>query len=542
MTLLVPLTVRLGNEHITRAVSDVSFRKDAVGGLRSMSLSLKRGIDNLDPDLAPLTKVYIYDGRTAAPVAEGRLADSGRSAGSDGQSWEVVAFGPAQHASDIERPLIYTDRSMANIYPEYLASTEGSAGPGMQPLAQAKTGLLINFGDGMPINNNTVNFCRYADVANAGQKIALIASNWTCVRNDANFQFQVYTYTQGSSGEMIRAHALNGAGGANVVKVVGTDFPNGRNLVDFALIRVSGGAATVIGDDIWIHIDGTDGAPFVVRTLLHAKDGSEVTTGYTVGHVLAHEVVADLLGRVLPEFDGAGASIATNTAQINQMAYHDGVTAAQVLEDLMKIEPAYRWYATPDTTGNGYGFRWEPWPTSVRYEATLDDGGSFPLTAQNLYNKVVVKWQDSAGRERRRYETSVCPTLDNLGVVRQKVIDLGTEVGSDSLAATAAYTFLAEHNVPSNSGSISIARPIRDVISGRMVEPWEIEAGELIRVRGVESYPDSLNADSSDGQTVFRIFAVDYSSSDNTAKLELDTDPTDTAAVLAKLITARNRK
>jgi hypothetical protein len=55
-----------------------------------------------------------------------------------------------------------------------------------------------------------------------------------------------------------------------------------------------------------------------------------------------------------------------------------------------------------------------------------------------------------------------------------------------------------------------------------MVQPWEIRAGNLIRVRDVTPRIDSLNATDRNGVTVFRVYAVDYDASSNTATLELD--------------------
>ena len=75
-----------------------------------------------------------------------------------------------------------------------------------------------------------------------------------------------------------------------------------------------------------------------------------------------------------------------------------------------------------------------------------------------------------------------------------------------------------------------------------MVDPWEIEPGELIRVNGVESYADALNADDRDGVAVFRIWAMDYASDSNAATLELDTYPRNVYGALKRLIERRKPK
>lgn len=541
MTLPVPLSVRLGDTHITRAVSDVSWRKEAIGGLRSLSFSLNRDIANLDADLAPFTKVYVYDSRTAETLCEARLADSGRSAGTDGQAWEIVAFGPVQHASDDTRPLVYVDRDLGAW--RFLLTSVGSGaefGASTQPGVVSPTatvGLLASWADATPVNTNDTVAMRYGRLWEAGQKLGSLRYNWISgnVSSLAGWVHDVVFCTNGDwaaydlSGDV----AFSTAGGAETHNV-GTDFTNGRNTVD---IRTNwrGGASATTGDANW-HLVAWP----VVESLRLTSAGVEVTSGYT-GSVKAGEVVADLLGRMLPDFDGANASVDLGTFVIEQLVYPDGVTAEQVLEDLMRLEPSYRWVAGPDTTGNGYSFRWEQWPTSVRYEITLDDGGSFPITGQSLYNVVGVRWQDLRGDVRTTTRTKACEALDAKGLTRRAHIDLSSDVGTQAQAEQAGDTFLEQHNVPTNSGSLSVSRPIRDVISGRMVQPWEIEPGELVRVRGVESYPDALNADSSDGRAVFRIHAVDYNSAENRASLSLDTDPTDVASSLAKLLKERRR-
>ena len=224
------------------------------------------------------------------------------------------------------------------------------------------------------------------------------------------------------------------------------------------------------------------------------------------------------------------------------MAYPDGVSAREVLEDLMALEPAHYWTTGPDVTGNGYQFWWKTWPTSVRYEATLEDGGDFPTTTSEIYNNVLVRWYDRRGRSRTTPRTSACPILDDAGLTRQAILDVSNELGSISNAQRIGDNFLAAHKYPPNAGTLNVARPIRDLTTGRMVQPFEIEPGELIRVRGVESYPDSLNASSNDGQTVFRIWAMQYTADVNTAQLELDSYPRTTAQALAKLQRRRERK
>lgn len=539
MSLPVPLAVRVGDQHITRQVQSLGFRKEAIGGVRSITFSLARSLADLN-GLDPMAKVFVYDTRSGETKAEGRLTDSGRGATQNGPQWDCLAFGPAQRMSDITAPYIYIDRSVSDGWMlADVVHTEATIGAGSKPgdsTLAAPQGVVASFSPGVAVNTNSRTTLRYKRVYEAGQVLAAYQFNWTAVATTVAWRIEGATTTDGGAGEASYSATWNTAGGsANAL--VGTNFPAGRNMLDLR-IRYTGGAATTAGET-WGWFDSV-----IIRPQLMLKNGTlRAAADHLFSYILAHDVVEDLLGRWSPTFDRANAIVdQTGAFQIQQLAYPDGVNGVQVLEDLMAMNPTHRWYTTPDTTGGGYGFRWEPWPTTVRYEATLDDGGSFPLSAQDLYNAVSVRWTLPNGTIGAVRRTSACPILDKAGITRHTTIDLAGEAGSAANAAQAGDAFLAQHNVPSNSGTLTIARPIRDVIRGCDVMPWEIEAGELVRVRGVEAYTNAFNASTNDGVAVFRIFAVDYASDGNTAALSLDSDPHTTEDALVKLLTERTRR
>ncbi|WP_163168112.1 hypothetical protein [Arthrobacter sp. Alg241-R88] len=538
MSLAVPLTVTVGGVDITREIQSMSFRKEAIGGVRSIAFSLSRSLTDLN-GLDPLAKVVVSDGRNAMPIAEGRFSDSGRSADASGQRWDCVAFGPAQHASDITTPLIYVDTSLEGWVFHVIelsgagATFQASAAPGVTAGLQ---GLVAAWEDGTLVATNSAVSIRYSRIMDAGMKVARLAYNWGAGVTAAGWVLEAIYSTDGNwaGSDVGTPDAFNVAGGTRAAVVV-TNFANGRNVADIRT-RWNAGAATVTGSTTWVYT-----TPPQVEALRLNKSGVEVTTGYA-GFIYPHQIVEDLLGRLLPEFDGAGATVNQgSTFPITQMAYPDGVTATQVLEDLMGFAPAYRWYTLPSASDAGYRFAWEPWPAEVRYEATLDDGGSFPLSTQNVYNEVIVLWRDEAGRTRTTERTLACALLDKHSLIRKTMINLGSEAGTLAQAQAAGDNFLAAHNVPQNSGTLSVARPIRDVITGAMVNPWELEAGELVRVQGIEAYPDAFNASANDGLGVFRIHAVDYNAEENMATLALDSDPRETEDKLVALTNQRTR-
>lgn len=528
-----PLAVRVGDRHMTREVSAVQIRKEAVGGVKSISLRLARPLDRFDPNLIPLAKVKIFDARSAETVAEGRLTDFGRSASADGQQWDIVAFGPGQHPDDTTFPYLVVDSSLERFIRSQYCTKNASTQS--EERGEDSPSLVIAGEEGKTIATSWVGDMIGRQFLQAGMKLARVRFLHDSGLTSANYSLQLIT-RQGTGGGTTAATATATTAGGTLTAVVVTNFANGHDVVSVRAIRDTSSVAGA--ETHWFEFYEAR-----IRALLLNQDGTEITTGYTLNTVLAHEVVKDLLGRVLDQFDGVNATVDTGAAYtVDQLAYPDGVTAEQVLNDLMALEPAYRWTTGPDTSGNGYSFSWEPWPTTVRYEATLEDGGDFPASTQELFNKVTVRWRGPNGQTRTTVRTRACEILDAQGITQSTAIDAGDEIASVASAARLGDNFLLEHNVPANAGSITISRPILDRTLGRMVQPFEIEPGELIRVRGIESYRDALNASSNDGLTVFRIWNSTYTSDSNSAVLELDTWSRTTVNALRNLAKRRNRK
>jgi hypothetical protein len=535
VTLNVPLSVRLGNTHITREVSGVRFRKEAVGGVRNITLRLARPLDRFDPDIAAYMRIYLYDSRSAVTIAEARVSDLGRSAGTDGQQWDLVAFGPLQHASDITLPLIYIDQSLERWNLDDYKSAE-MANAEVSEASRNVKGHKHKPTLGQTVTTSFVSAANYLAIADAGMKLGSVITSWAAGLADSDYRATISTGVDSVGTETNAYDAAFATGTTNKTVVVTTDFSNGDNFASLNMVRQT--TSTTALTTHWLRWKSLK-----VRAMLCDGSGADVASGYTNAYVTATQVVKDLLGRALPQFDGANATVASSSYQIDQMAYPDGVTPAQVLDDLMAFEPAYYWTTTPsDPTTGLYGFVWKTWPTAVRYEVTLDDGGSFPTSAQELYNEVMVRWHGPWGAIHSDVFTGACPVLDAAGVTRRAIIDAGDEIASLANATQLGNNFLAEHKYPANAGSVTISRQIRDLTTGAMVDPHEIEPGELIRVLGVESYPDALNASSNDGQTVFRIWSMEYDSDSHSANLELDTYSRTTANAISRLITRRARR
>lgn len=541
MSIPIPLTVRMvtnqADRHVTRDLRDLSFRETAVGGWASAKFSFNRPLSLQPNELAYFSKVYVYDRRSGRTVWEGRLEDPGRSVGSDGQVWSLTAMGPAAHAQDIEVPLIYVDRDLQSWIP--VDTTVDSGGDAKAITVDAASlpvdpTFRMQWPNGSDLVTNSRVVQAYPLLRASGQRMARYDYSWSAGRTNSNLRIQSVTRDTGG-GANGRDDAFNTGGGGGAAKLITTDFANTRDWLELRILW--NGGTQSIGDDVtWAGFI----RPYVMATRYN-QSGTEQLLGsaYTAGTVLASEVVADLLGRLLSAYDGANSTIATTAFAIDQLAYPSAVTAARVFDDLMTFEPGYRWGAYESTASSAgrYRFEWTAWPSTVRYEADAGDGFEAPAEGDGLYNAVRVRWRDVAGQVQTTRRTSSVPELTAAGLTREGFVDLGSQVGSEANAVQVGDQFLAEHGTPPNGGRLTVARPIRDLSTGRLRQPWEIKAGELIRVRGVLPRVDSLNASTRDGATVMRVWSKEYTVGTGAATLELDSYSRSTARALANLQT-----
>lgn len=530
MSLTVPLSVRLstpkGDVHVTRDLHDLSFRTAVPGGFASATLALSRPLSIQPNEITEFGQVYIYDRRTGGTVWEGRLEDSGRSAGESGEVWQVTATGPAAHAQDSTVPIVYVDRRLdawaigaQSTSSVNIQTTDGDA-------------ILMQVSAGSTFVQNTSGLIVYHGVAYTGQALGRVHIPWTAGFGSSNVEIWFGTAIDNAATVSVDVDTASASGdlegsrgGANAI---GAD----HNSVRLRVTRVNGtGDLAVTNDLIWVSFNSPR-----VRALLKNASGTDITSGYTTDTVLASDVVSDLLGRLLPRYDGTNASVEGTSFEIDQFAYPDGASAQKILEDLMAIEPAYYWAAWETNPNTGkYRFEWRAWPTTVRYDASTADGFDSPASAAELYNAVSVRWRAGFGVSRTTRSTQTVPVLDAAGLTREAYIDLSDELGSDAIATRVGQEFLAEHGTVLNQGSLTVSRPVLDMDRGRYVMPWEIRPGALIRVSNVLPRIDSLNPTGRDGITVFKIAAVDFNASSATATLELDSYPLTVARAIAEL-------
>ncbi len=490
MSLPVPLSVRLvtslSDRHVTGDVRDLSFRSVVPGGFASCTVSLHRPLRFQPDEIAYFGGLVVYDRRNGQTVWEGRLDDPGRGAGADGEVWELAAVGGSAHAHDRTLPHIFVDTgtedwvegSLGARYVEVSAILSNDEPAIKFQVPQGTTWTQTHFGEVI-----------YRRLIDTGQRLARVVYDWDAGFTSVNNEVQMWLTT--------------GTGGTGIYPATAT-------------VSTAGGTPTV-------------------RPVLYDKSGSERTAAadYAANTVKAEEVVEDLLGRILTEYDGANATVETSTYGIDQLAYREAVDAAQIFADLLVFHPDNYWAAWERTSSGLYRFEWRQWPSTVRYEASAVDGFEAPGSAVDLYNYVSIRWVGAQGRVRHSRRTQTVPVLDDAGLIREGYIDLKFDAGSSANAIQAGDEFLAEHATPLTRGTLTVARPIFDRELGRMVDPWELRPGSLIRVRDVQASVDALNATARDGVSVFKVVSVSFSAADAAAVLELDDFEVTTARLLA---------
>lgn len=536
-SLPIPISVRLANSNadvlLVDEVRDVSFRSVVPGGFASATVTLSRSLTVESPDLALYTRMYIYDTRSGDTLWEGRIEDPGRSARADGEMFDVTAVGPSAHARDEYFPYLPIDTSV-NHYVKFGGSLK-SGSVHSETDSVDRPGVRTQFAAGALAGEDTYVAARTLRVYGAGLSLGSVRA--TAVGGaDATGTWSMDLYIYGpADAELAESNGLT-LTPTSYYAEVGTDFTAGQTMPFFRLTRT--GASATPGDDL-AHVFWRD---IVVRATMVDEEGTPLTD-YSATYVTSSQIIQDLIGSHTSQYDGRDAYIEVTSEQHTHFAYPEGTTVWDVLSDIMTLEGAYYWAAWETVPTSGlWRFEFRPWPTSVRYEASIIDGWTSPGSATDLYNKVIVTYVDPVGNDQVITRTSEVEALTQEGLTRTALIDLGSEIGTEDAAILAGDNYLAEHQYPSKNGRLTIARAVLDYDRGMMVEPWHIRPGGLIRVRGVSANPGALTAEGRDGSTVFRIVAVNFRASDGSMELELDSDAYSTSQAIAKLQTARNRR
>ncbi|OKI47312.1 hypothetical protein A6A27_10720 [Micromonospora sp. CB01531] len=527
--------MRLRDRDVTADARDLTFRWTDPGGYASCVVPLDRPLTMQPDEIAYYSPMTIYDRQSGAVVWDGRQEDPGRSA-RDGQVWELAGVGGQAHTRDRSFPIIYADRSIessawapADIQP---GQAKGGSQVGSPDATDARVAALRLYWDsGLAVKTNDRVATQYVRLRDTGQWVARVGADHREGVPSTQLQVQYVSRHGSFPGTDAALESDNWTTStASILQQIGVGGMDKHAAPELRLYN-PGGTATS-GDTYWTEFSNV----YVIGSR-YLKGGTEKLSGYA-STVLASDVVEDLLGRVLTQFDGANAIVTPTSLAIDQLAYPDGVTPDRILSDLLALEGGFTWRVWERGSTGKFRFEFVPVPSQVRYEADVVDGYDSQGSGDGLYNRVTVRWRDSSGKYRTIVRTATVPALDAVSLIRQGQLDLGDEVGSLSAAQAAGDRWLAERQYPANGGRLRIARPILDLLSGRMVMPWEVRPG-LIRVRGILPRPDALNGVSRDGVTIFRIVSSEYRASDGSATLELDSYARTTPRMIADLVRQR---
>lgn len=485
MTLPIRLVTGGRDQHVTSKARGLSFTKTAPGGHHSARVRLIVAQRDWS-DLGPADRLYIYDPRDGTTVWEGYTTNPTPTRSDTGEGYDLAALGGMTLASDDRRALVYIDqeqtwwrRNPSGAQPQS-ARTDWSTNP-----VSGLTGMMLGFQPGQPIGTGMLAEMGYYGFTESDMEFGAFYANGSDGTTDLGYEKRIawsppfastYNGNLNTAGTLINIYV-----GAGII-------PVGTTGLALELVR-TGGATNVADDDHWshYHLVKVLGRRRTQTGELVATDPSGPGGMIRNTHVLTHEVVADVVGRMLNQVDRAGASIdATSTVAIDQLAYRQPTTASNVFDDLMAQEPDFLWEIL-ESNGRGHRFAWRRWSTTARYEVPVRDwsarGGDVALA-----NRLTVSWTEAtaAGNDQPTPRSiTVVADVPRLGsrIVHAEPVTLPPGRGSLANAQRIGAELLAARADPPMAGTAVVRRPIVDRLTGRLVPPWRIEPGHLVRLR-----------------------------------------------------------
>lgn len=536
----VPLAVRLdgplGSTYITDRISDLRMRNTSPGGFASVELVLSRAMDA--SLLATFSDLLVFDAATGEQCGGGRLLDQGRMVDGARQVWAISALGEGLASmQDREEPYYLIDSGYEQWEQRSRNRRRLSVAPGVAPKGgNSDDALLMSVEDGNVSTGSSILAIHRGGII-TGQLLGGIGYTHDSGSSSASRYVRARAYSSDvTTFTTAREDTWSTTTSPRRTVVASTDFPSSRAVAAFNWYF--GGSDFTADDNTWSAIY----APRVSALRLDRARQPILGSAYANDFVRVDEAFIDLVARFCPRLDLANARIDSGTQDMDQLAWYDGITPLEVCEDLIAQEAGFTWHVWEQVAAASWRTEFITLPIDVRYEASIVDGYDAPSPTSEIYDRVNVRYKDAKGRDRNTVRTQTLPDLQAAGVTRSKTLDQGSEVRSATGSVQAAENFLAAHRSAPNGGVLTIARPIRDGLSGRWIPPWRIRSGELIRIRGIQATPDTFNTPGVNGLTVARIVAVTFSEVTGSAELELDVPTLTEQRALAKLMTARTRR
>jgi len=539
---LVPLAVRVKSNRYDGMLTGyihggVKCQKADPGGYKSASFILDQRLGFRSDMVQDYSRVYFYDKCTGKTMFEGDVSHPGKSVGDGGPLLEVQV--DVDRLNDWSGSRIFIDRDMQawKLTPTTTNGTSATTGPDLG--GSGEDALMLAFPNSFHVETNYRAEIYYGRIAEAGQVFGWFNYAWDCGLTNASWLIRSIS---GPTSTVVRSQGATTSGSGGSGAVWGGSIPDGDYNMWLQFIWTSGASNTGTTDVAWASL-----LRIICTAKLFAKDGTFKSAGSYNDYLKATDVVGDLLGDILADsFDGANAQVDTGSSyDIRHLAYPDGVTPMQILDDLTQFEPSCTYIVGPSRPGiDKYSFKWMARSTTVRYEAMVwIDEQTGGVQSVDQYNEVASRWTTPAGTSRVTVATQSIPEMTAAGRTRRFFQDLGDHADGDD-ANQANASVLENHRYPQNSGRVRISRGIVDLFTGRTVQPFEIEPAYMIRLVGVDPEPDALNATAPNGGTVCRIVNTDYSADDHAVDLDLDSVPWSLYRAIAatKKLTTPQRK
>ncbi len=484
------------------------------GGFGTLETNLHRPLRFQPGEIDVFSRVTAYDRESGEVCFHGRLADPGATANESGEVWNIAAVGGQAFTTDINDPVIYVTKDVTEFKRFGGSRNGGTVSNDEGPSGEA--GIKVQAGGSGSWATGTYIAGRNDDFKRAFTNIARFSVKTLSGAPSSLWQQRVYGIP---SEDLIISADMQTSMQSFTGLIGGDDFDAGDYTLDVRQERV--GIAATTDENAWtIFYD------YIARgTIMHEWGDFYSSSEYTTDYVFAHNVVGDVIARYLSDHvDGSEAYIdESSTYQIDNFSFAKGATAREILDQLQNLVPTHYWAMWErNRITDLIKMEYRPWPTSIRYEADITGGIDQSGGPIDMFNSVLVEWEDTRGRYQITRVNSTVEELTKAGINRTTRIKLDKRASSSANAIQAGTGFLNEHNIPTVSGTVKIDRPILDFAAGRMIKPHLIRSGQLIRLRGIRPRVKALRQTVRDGTSVFRVAKVTYDDRSGVATLDLD--------------------
>lgn len=517
----------------TPPVSDVTYSRDTSGN-RTAQFVVDDGaaLAGIGPDCkVRITDRYAHLLWTGSVGIPGMVADGEWVAGS-----AIGCFGnlAALSAQTHPFPYVVTALDAWERDPRHPSRFDAVAEAGSRPESPDWQGLLLAFPQGPIIPTNRSRMRCIAFEESPGWYVGAVSGSTVAGVTTAATWYRTRMYIGDAGFQKWLLNRLGNTTPAGFSAVLdGTpDLPWNQNQlsVEWRFDSETGNSVTTDNDwTLW----------YGLRVLAQRKDASGATVaGMSAYSVTASEIVADVLGRLLPTTADLGASEwEGSTAQLASLDYRtQPATIAGLLDDLADIEGGWVWTWGHEDTNGRAPLTFRAWPTTPRYLLPAVPGVTATESAgsdASLCDRVTLRWRDAAGRLKRKTfvaDRAQYTDLERMPATGRAYPDVTLDATVTAIPIVdrigAGILDLAACRADTCTVDLAAGVQVTDTSSGAVIDPHVIEPGHL-------AYVQSL------GRAV-RVTGVDVS--EDAVRLTCGTQRRDPAQIIGDAQRRRNRR